>query len=98
MSKKNNSIITQIGTSNDTVIVGGIWKMYETHGLPLDAIFILCMEKNWIPCWLTLYNDMLASGMKHGRIISKLEESISDSFGKQFCDVVIVRLNNTFTT
>ena len=97
MSKKNE-IIFQIGIAEDKSIVAGIWKMFETHGLPLDTIFTLCIQKNWIPCWTTLYKDMVASGMKHDRIISKLEEAISDSFGKAFCDVVIFRLNNIFNS
>ena len=94
MSRKND-IIIQLGTAGDKIIVGGIWKMFESNGLPLDIIFSLCIEKNWIPCWITLYNEMLASGMKHDRIISKLEEALCDSFGKQFSDVVIFRLNNS---
>lgn len=96
MSHKD-SIIFSIGTTtNDKILVAGVWKFYETHGLPLDVILNLCIEKNWMPCWTTLYKDMLSAGMKHGRILSKLEESISDSFGKAFCDVVIFRLNNIF--
>lgn len=95
MSKKSE-IIYQIGLADNKIIVGGIWKMFETHGLPLDTIFSLCLQRDWIPCWITLYKDMLASGMKHDRIISKFEESISDSFGKAFGDEVIFRLNKIF--
>jgi hypothetical protein len=34
--------------------------------------------------------------MEHERIISKLEEAISDSFGKEFSDRVILTLNKIF--
>lgn len=91
-------LITQIGeTTDNKTVVAGVWAFYETHGLPLDVILSLCIQKNWMPCWTSLYKDMLSAGMKHGRILSKLEESISDSYGKAFCDVVISRLNNIFT-
>lgn len=90
-------LIFQIGkTTDDKAVVAGVFSFYETHGLPLDVILNLCIEKNWMPCWTTLYTDMLKAGMKHTRILSKLEESISDSFGKAFCDVVILRLENIF--
>jgi hypothetical protein len=95
MSK--NDIIFAIGETTDgKVLVAGVFAFYETHGLPLDVILSLCIQKNWMPCWMTLYKDMLKAGMKHDRILSKLEEAISDSFGKAFCDVVIFRLDNIF--
>jgi hypothetical protein len=98
MSHKDISVIFAIGATTDNkVLVAGVWKFYETYGLPLDVILSLCIEKNWMPCWMTLYRDMLSAGMQHQRILSKLEEAISDSFGKAFCDVVISRLNNIFT-
>jgi hypothetical protein len=95
MSK--NNIIFQIGlTSDNKKVVNGIWKTFETHGLPLDSIFIACINNNSVPDWILLYKQMRKSGMAHGRIISKLDESISDSFGKQFGDEVISRLGEIF--
>ena len=103
MSKKNKKSesgcpIHAVGeTTNAKILVDGIWAMYETHGLPLDIIFDLCIRKEWMPDWIELYKQMRDSGMKHSRILSKLEESINDSFGKEFGDVVILRLSNYFS-
>jgi len=83
-------------TPEDKSVVDGIWKSYETHGLPLDSIFDVCIHKGWIPDWHALYIQMIASGMGHERILSKLEEAINDSFGKEFGDVVISRLDQFF--
>jgi len=93
----NENYINQIGiTSDNKKAVAGIWKTFETHGIPLDIIFTICMRKESVPDWILLYNEMKLSGMKHTRIISKLEEAISDSFGKEWSDVVISRLDKQF--
>lgn len=97
--KKNKSecpIYVTGETSNGKKLVDGVWAMYETHGLPLDIIFDLCIRKEWMPDWIELYKQMLSSGMKHSRILSKLESDINDSFGKEFGDVVISRLDQIF--
>lgn len=92
-----HNYITVIGETTDgKEVVDGIWKTFETHGLPLDIILTLCIRKNWVPDWITLYKQMKNSGMEHGRILSKLEEAVSDSFGKEFCDVVLSRLEQIF--
>jgi hypothetical protein len=102
MSKKNKKNksecpICLVGETTDSRrLVDGVWAMYETYGLPLDIIFDLCIQKEWMPDWMALYKQMCGSGMKHSRILSKLEESINDSFGKEFCDVVIFRLDQIF--
>lgn len=96
MSKKDNFINIVGETADGKGVVDGIWKMFETHGLPMDIIFSLCIEKNWVPDWILLYKQMKKSGMEHDRILSKLEEAINDSFGKEFSSVVISRLNKIF--
>lgn len=98
MSKKKSksSIIVVSQTTDGKPVVDGIWAFYETHGLPMDIIFDACLRKGWVPDWVLLYKQMRSSGMEHSRIISKLEESIIDSFGKDFCDVVISTLDKIF--
>jgi hypothetical protein len=98
MPKKSRNYIIQVGeTIEGKIVVDGIWKTFETHGLPLDVILTLCLTKKWVPDWIMLYTQMISSGMEHDRILSKLVEAINDSFGKEFCDVVISRLNQIFT-
>jgi hypothetical protein len=94
--KKSNPIHTVGETADGKKLVDGIWKTYETHGMPLDILFTLCIRKSYVPDWISLYKQMLHSGMEHSRILSKLEEAINDSFGKEFCDVVISRLDQIF--
>lgn len=95
--KKSESLIYIVGyTEANETVVGGLWRLYETHGLPLDVIFDVCMQRKWIPGWIDLYEDMKKSGMQHSRILSKLEEAINDSFGKEYCAVVIFRLSEIY--
>jgi len=94
---KTNNIFIQIGiTQDDKLVVDGVWKMFESHGLPLDSIFTCLKEKNAVPCWITLYKQMKLAGMKHERILAKLESDVADSYGATFCSVVISQLNNIF--
>lgn len=97
MKRKSENPIHTVGQTTDGKhVVDGIWKTYETHGLPLDIILDLCIRKNWVPDWIALYKQMRHSGMQHSRILSKLEEAINDSFGKDFGEVVISRLDQIF--
>ena len=87
------SVIKIIGkTTNGKFVIDGVWKCFETHGLPFDVIFEICIKRNWIPDWTLLYNQMINSKIEKERILSKLAEAISDSFGKVFCDEVLKRL------
>lgn len=99
MRKRAKKLLTQTAiTTDNKPVYGGVYKFYETHGLPLDVIFISFIEKGWMPDWIDYYKSSLAGGMQHSRILSKLEEAISDTFGKEFCDVVISKLDNMFKT
>lgn len=94
---KDKALFTITGiTETNEEVVDGAWKMYETHGLPLDMVFTCFKSKKWIPDWILLYKHMRVSGMKHDRVFSKLEESILDSYGKNYCDVVISTLDKIF--
>ena len=96
---KDKALFTLTGiTEANEEVVDGAWKMYESHGLPLDMIFDVFIQKKWIPDWIMLYRHMRTSGMKHDRIFSKLEEAIQDSYGKNYCDVVIFTLDKIFGT
>lgn len=70
-------------TTDNKMVIAGVYSFYETEGLPLDIILDLFIKKNAIPDWIDFYNCAIKSGMKHSRIISKLYEAISDTYGSQ---------------
>ena len=79
------TIIFQSGiTSDNKKVISGVYKMFDSHGIPLDIIFSILKDKNMIPNWIHLYKDCRFVGMSHDRILSKIEEAINDSYGKEF--------------
>lgn len=91
------TILSQSGvTSDNKKVISGIYKIFESHGIPLDIIFSILKEKNVIPDWIDFYRSARKVGMSHDRIISKLEEAINDSYGKEFGIQVIYNLNLIF--
>jgi hypothetical protein len=97
MTRKHKFPVIQTGTTSDgKPVYAGVYKFYETYGLPLDVILTTFQQKGWVPDWIDLYIDAIKAGMEHDRIISKLDEAISDSYGKQWSDEVILRLTNLF--
>lgn len=61
----------QIGiTTEGKPVMSGIFAFYETHGIPLEIIFMSFIEKELVPSWIDLYKDMRLSGITHDRIIS----------------------------
>jgi alanyl-tRNA synthetase len=86
-------MFTIVGRTEGGVdVVSGVYRFYETHGLPLDVVLETLKSREAMPCWTAFYQEATAAGMKHKRILSKLEESISDIFGSSFCAHVLGKL------
>lgn len=97
MSRKLKTYLKQTGqTPEDKPVYSGVYRFFETNGLPLDVLLGLFKEKDWLPDWVDFYLTARKAGMDHDRILSKLEEAISDSFGKDLSDHVIFTLGNLF--
>jgi len=90
-------MLSIVGQSPEGIlVVSGVYKFFETHGMPLDVLFSLLMDHNLMPSWLDFYNEAKRGGMKHDRILSKLDPAIVDVYGSKFKDEVINRLNVTY--
>ncbi len=89
--------LIQTGLSLDNkLIIGNVFRFHETHGIPLDILFNCLIDRNSIPDWISFYNEAVAAGMQHIRIISKLSEAIDDSFGTEYRTKIISKLNMIF--
>jgi hypothetical protein len=73
-------------------VVSGVYRCFETIGVPLDVLFSILADRDAIPDWLSFYDEALKAGMKRDRILAKLEEAISDAYGADFRDQVMLRL------
>ena len=76
-------------------MVSGVFRYYETIGLPLDVLFDCLRQKGAVPDWLCFYFEAIKAGMQHDRILAKLEPALSDAFGGEFRDRVIEVLEMT---
>lgn len=86
-------MFTIIGQTTDgKAVLAGVYKTFETHGLPLDILLDVLLQKDAIPCWMSFYREASAAGMKHERILSKLEGPLSDVYGGEFQKVVFAKL------
>lgn len=83
-------------TTDDKPVISGCFRLSETEGLPLEIIFDYFAKNDVMPNWIDTYKECLTAGMKHKRILSMLGEAIYESFGKEFRDVVISRLDLLF--
>ena len=87
-------MLTKSGTTSDgRTVVRGVYRLYETEGLPLDVIFDALREHNSIPDWVAFVREAELAGMKRDRILSKLDAAIVDTYGSELRDVVIRRLS-----
>lgn len=97
MSRKPKTQLKQTGiTPEGKPIYSGLYRFYETHGFPLDAILTCFKNQGYLPDWIDFYLTAREAGMSRERVFSKLEEAISDSFGKEFSDHVIFTLGEIF--
>lgn len=86
-----------IGTTPEGLeVVTGVYRFVETHGVPLDVLLGNLKERNKVPYWPSFYQEARDAGMKHERILSKLDESLSDVYGPTVRDSVIQGLEREY--
>lgn len=83
-------------TTDGKLVVKGIFKLFDTTGMPLFMVFESCEQNNWLPSWIDFYNEAVEAGWTHKTIVNRLSESLSDTYGKEYSDVVIDRLNKIY--
>ena len=76
-------------TTEDQLVLSGLYKYFETTGLPLDIILDQVKTKNMVPSWKHLYNEMIQAGMDHDRAISRISLAIFDVYGREYRNNVI---------
>lgn len=73
-------------------MVTGVYRFYETTGVPLDVILEVLRDRGMMPCWSLFLLEAVEAGMDVGRALSKLETAISDSYGAELAGYVGKRL------
>lgn len=85
-------------TKDNKNVVAGVYKFYESVGLPLADIFAFLKSKQCIPSWLHFCQEAINAGMNINRIINKLEEPLVDIYGGAFTKIVLNTIQNHYSS
>lgn len=79
-------------TEDGRSVMGGVFALYDTHGLPLEVAFEALRERGMVPSWVEFFDDARAAGWPYRRVLARLSEALGDVYGPAFRDVVVGRL------
>jgi len=81
-------------TEDEKTVVDGkfVFKMSDTHGLPLEITVDLLRQKNMVVDWVSFYNAASDVGWQPKRIFSRIEAAVGDVFGSRARQEVSTRL------
>lgn len=80
-------------TTDGKLVLSEVYKYYASVGLPLDSLFEGLRQRNAIPSWIHFYNDARQAGIKHSRILSMLDEPLTDVYGVEIKKFIIERID-----
>lgn len=92
MSRKR--LLTQVGLlENGTPVMAGVFRLLDTHGLPLSIVLESMLRLEAQPCWGSFVEEATKAGWKRQTTMLRLEEAICDTYGRAYWLVVEERLN-----
>ncbi len=83
-------------TTDGQPVVCGIFKLFDTTGIPLFVVFELCKQSNWLPSWIHFYKEAQEQGWKHKTITDRMKEGMEDVYEEKFILKVVDKLNEIF--
>lgn len=81
-----------VGTADGRHVVGGVFRFFETHGLPLDILVEALWRRKLVIDWLDFWDSARAAGVKPSRLVAMIEAAVADSISAQRAEGVIRRL------
>lgn len=70
-------------TTDDKIVLSGVYNFHSTHGLPLPTLFEKLDEHGYIPCWVHFFAEAKKNGVNFERLRGKLHIPVSDIYGKK---------------
>lgn len=64
-------------------VMAGIFRIAETHGVPLDVILEQLHQENLCIDWRDYYLSALASGMTASKVLTQIEQACADVYGPE---------------
>jgi len=71
-------------TPDDKLVVRGVFRFYETHGLPLDMIVDKLDREGFMPDWLDFAKEAVKAGWRPAAVLPRLTALIGDVYGPKF--------------
>lgn len=83
-------------TEEGQYVVSGVFKLFDTYGMPLDIITELLYNNSVLVNWYQFISDAKKAGWKNKRIKSAIESAVvdSDCFSRDYIEKMRGRLNN----
>ena len=91
-NKKNNPQIIGFTPENHRVI-NGVFRMFDTMGLPLDIILDQLNARNIVPSWKDFFKDAFKAGWTLKTTMNRVNIAVRDAYLPDHADAVIERLN-----
>lgn len=66
-------------TTEGHLVIGGIFRLVDTNGLPFGVVIDKIYERNWRVSWLDFLSEAFDSGWNEKTVFSKCREGIQDS-------------------
>jgi len=66
-------------TSERKPVVTGVFRLYDTIGLPLNIILDQIILNGWVVDWEVFYNDAMKAGWKKTTFRNRVSEALQDA-------------------
>jgi hypothetical protein len=81
------------GTTEDgKPVAAGLFKLFDSQGIPLDVLFVTCQENGIVPDWIAFCEEVYQQGWTDKALIRRLDPVLADIYGPEYRDVVMGRL------
>lgn len=91
MSKKRGIFIAGKDEEGN-IAMGGVFKMADTHGMPLVLVVDYLLEQNCVVAWDEYYIDAEKAGWKTETVENRIFEAVGDSYGTPYLEKFKSRL------
>lgn len=84
VNKKNATKIVGFIEEKNVYLLNGMFKLYDTIGLPLTIIIEELSKRNLGICWTSFIKEARNAGWKEKTITSRIEESLVEFYGREY--------------
>jgi len=92
LNKKYNVRITG-KTNTGALVIGGVFKLVETRGIPIDSVVDSLKSNNMLVDWIDFYESSVTHNWNIKSTFNKIRTALIDVYDKDHADNVIERLH-----